>query len=219
MILAFNWFIQFTFHGTLFLSVCLAVAGYSLRKQLSEGRSADGRIIGVLALAGMFCFFTIGMTLTSGKYVFENITNIDALRTGSVYHIAVRIPRDSPPSPNYMTITYPLPLPTAPGQTSVYAPASRDRHATNMFAILKTAPGENPFNLGPWRNFKSVMGNTPFEWFLPIKHSPCCDHDSMVSDYDFGPLVEELKKRYAMSPARKLHAGMTEPSLSSNDTF
>lgn len=223
--IAFNFFFQFTFYCTLYLGVCLAVAGYSLRKQLGEGLALDGRIIAVLALAGMFCFFTVGMTLTSGKYIFENITNIDVLRKSSVYHIAVRVPPRTLPSSEYTMITYPLPLQaTQQGHhymANSHATAARDRQATHTFAILRTGPGENPFDLGPWRNFKAVMGDTVLEWLLPIKHSPCCNHDSMVSDYEFGPLIEELKKRHNVPGANKQHqqSGAEDPSLSSNDTL
>jgi palmitoyltransferase len=216
---SFNFFVQFTFYCTLYLGVCLAVAGYSLRKQLDEGRALDGRIVAVLALAGLFCFFTVGMTLTSGKYIFENITNIDVLRKSSVYHIAIRVPPHTEPSSEYTTVIYPLPL-QAPQQghqymANNYADAARDRHATHTFAIVRTEPGENPFDLGPWRNFKAVMGNTVLEWLFPIKHSPCCDHDSMISDYEFGPLIEELKKRHNIPGANK----PGNPALSSNDTL
>lgn len=40
------------------------------------------------------------------------------------------------------------------------------------------------------------MGDNFVEWLLPIRRSPCCSHDSMVSDYPFGPLIDELRKRY-----------------------
>lgn len=79
------------------------------------------------------------------------------------------------------------------------SPASpRDEQAKRMFAILATEPGENPWDTGVWKNCKSVMGNSVLEWLLPIWHSPCCNHDSMESDYEFGPVVEKLKKRYGI---------------------
>lgn len=82
--------------------------------------------------------------------------------------------------------------------------SARDRLAKQTFAILKTHSGENPFDLGPWRNFKSVMGNNVLEWFLPIKHSPCCNHEIMESDYEFGSLIDELRRRYEL-PEKQCH--------------
>ena len=170
---------------------------------MTENRPVDGWAVATLGLAGFFCLFTLGMSLTSGKYVFENITNIDALRHGYVYHIAVRLPRNATGSMfDYPTVTYPLPIidDSDSGVNVVVAngngSSARDRRAKRTFAILKTQPGENPFDLGPWNNWKSVMGNSVWEWMLPIKHSPCCRHDSNVSEYEFGPLIGKLKQRY-----------------------
>lgn len=79
---------------------------------------------------------------------------------------------------------------------SVPEGAPRDVRAQRKFAILRVESRENPWDLGFRRNWTSVMGHTPLEWLLPIKHSPCCDHDSMESDYPAGKLLDELKGRY-----------------------
>lgn len=150
------------------------------------------------------------MTLTSARFIFTNITNIDMLRKSQTFRLAVRLPHDSPPTQRYQTITYPLSTP-AWGQSGVamnhfhgssmgtMSPTSpRDEQATRTFAILETEPGENPWDLGWWRNWRSVMGNSVIEWLLPIWHSPCCNHDSMESDYELGPVLEKLKQRYGI---------------------
>lgn len=81
------------------------------------------------------------------------------------------------------SITYPLHLPT----DRPPIPAIPQRH----FAILQLPPGLNPFNLGSaWRNFTAVFGFTLWEWILPIKYSPCCDHSSRISEYPLGPEFE-----------------------------
>lgn len=173
--------------------MCLGAAAYSLRLQERDHSPLDGRVVAVIALAGMFGFFAFGMTLTSGKYILENITNVDVLNKSRQYYLAVRVPLDSPSTPEYWTITFPLPWHDEPnGQP----PEPRDSYARRTFAILRTEKGENPWDLGVWRNFKSVMGNNIFKWLLPIKHSPCCNHDSAEGEYEFGPLVDELKRRY-----------------------
>lgn len=64
-----------------------------------------------------------------------------------------------------------------------------------MFAILRTQPGENPFDLGdPMQNLKQVMGHTLWDWLLPLKVAPCVDHSSTVSAYPMGPVVDRLKR-------------------------
>lgn len=64
-----------------------------------------------------------------------------------------------------------------------------------MFAILRTQPGENPFDLGdPIKNLQQVMGHTLWDWLLPIRVAPCVDHSSTVSAYPMGPVVDRLKR-------------------------
>lgn len=192
-----NFFVQFTFHCSLFLAVCIGTAGYCLWDQNRDHKTLDARIIVILAVGGLFEFFTFGMTLMSGKLIFDNITNIDILNKTRQYHLAVRVPLDSPSTSEYWTVTYPLPRPAGLTQGPDGQPlAPRDAQARRTFAILRTQPGENPWDLGPWRNFKSVMGNNILEWLLPIRHSPCCNHESPVSEYEFGPVIQDLKKRY-----------------------
>lgn len=147
------------------------------------------------------------MTATCCRFLFENTTNIDMLKKEQTYTLAVRIPQNTPPSREYRTITYPLSR--TPSQYSSLTdgqldghidPVSyRDEQATRIFAILQAEPGENPWNLGYWSNFKSVMGDNILEWLLPIRHSPCCNHDENESMYRIGPLVTKLKKRYGIA--------------------
>lgn len=203
----------------MYCTICLATAAYCLRLQRSEGRSLDGVVVAAVALSAFFGLFTFAMAMTASRFVIRNITNVDMLRMSQVYSLAVRVPLNTPSTDRYQTITYPLPRPPwSPGPVSVSVSNAaqarresspmtmRDRQARRTFAILRTEPGENPWNDGPWNNFKSVMGDSALEWFLPIRHSPCCNHDSMVSDYHLGPLLEELKKRYGV------------PSCDSTDT-
>ncbi|KAH7176669.1 DHHC palmitoyltransferase-domain-containing protein [Dactylonectria macrodidyma] len=207
---SFNFFAQFTFYCSILCGICIATAAYSLRLQQNEDRPLDGRIVAGLALASFFALFTSAMTMTSARFIGTNITNIDMLRKSQTFRLAVRVPPNSPSTQRYQTITYPLASPAwgqnyvmmnhVPGVSmGTMSPVSpRDEQAKRTFAILATEPGENPWDVGVWKNCKSVMGSSILEWLLPIWHSPCCNHDSMESDYEFGPLVEELKKRYGI---------------------
>ncbi|EXJ92713.1 hypothetical protein A1O3_01265 [Capronia epimyces CBS 606.96] len=62
------------------------------------------------------------------------------------------------------------------------------------FAILETAPGENPFDIGWFNNFKEVMGFTLLDWFLPLRPSPLLDHSDPTSMYKLGTVVSRMKK-------------------------
>lgn len=70
-------------------------------------------------------------------------------------------------------------------------PASID---SRTFAILETAPGANPFDIGTFGNFKEVMGYTVFDWFLPLRYSPLVDHSDPTSMYKVGRVVEKLDR-------------------------
>lgn len=83
------------------------------------------------------------------------------------------------------TVTYPIHLQS--DRPPLPAPQPR------TFAILETLPGMNPWDLGSaLLNFKSVFGERLHDWLLPIKHSPCCDHTSSISQYPLGPDFEDL---------------------------
>src|SRR5690606_38427217 len=84
--------------------------------------------------------------------------------------------------------------------TAAPEPEGRDRFARRTFAILRTEPGENPWDLGWRRNWTEVMGYTPLDWLLPIKRSPCARHEGAESEYPYGKLVPELKARYGLDP-------------------
>jgi palmitoyltransferase len=77
------------------------------------------------------------------------------------------------------------------------AAARTQTQTQRTFAILEAEPGANPYDLGPFNNLKTVMGNSVLEWLSPIHHSPCTQQRprSPQSLYKMGPLVYKLKKR------------------------
>ncbi|KAG5933625.1 hypothetical protein E4U53_000930 [Claviceps sorghi] len=204
---SFNFFAHFTFYATCLCGLSLAISIYCLTEQLDgNDTSVDGWVIAVVALSAFFFLFALGMTLTAGRYILTNTTNIDMLRRRQSSTLAVRIPHDTPPSSNYRTITYPLQstqpaVPVAEAHlpnSSARPKVARDNMATRKFAILTASAGENPWDLGLGENWRAVMGRSVMEWLLPLRRSPCCNHDSMESDYPYGPLVNELRQRYGV---------------------
>ncbi|MCJ1389060.1 palmitoyltransferase pfa5 [Xylographa bjoerkii] len=146
--------------------------------------------------AGLFTFFTLGMSLSSLQFVLLNTTSVENLsRQTKIWTLAVHISRP-PTNPNhkpFQTITYPL-TPPPPGTPST---------PPKTFAILHSKPGENPYNLGYYGNFKSVMGNNVFDWLVPLRYSPCCDHDSGESAFALGPVVQRMCEEAGLSPAHE----------------
>ncbi|KAM0307332.1 hypothetical protein ACHAPM_000045 [Fusarium culmorum] len=214
---SFNFFIQFTFYCACYCVLIVSTNAYVVTLRRNAGQSVEGRVVVGLALGSLFGLFSIAMTATALRFVFQNITNVDLFRKNQTFRLAVRVPTGTRSTDQFTTITYPLSPPgddsRAPGTAhsngvnqsdgagsiATNRMAARDQRAKRTFAILQTQSGENPWHVGYRNNFKSVMGETIFEWFLPLRHSPCTRHDSMVSDYEFGPLVEELKRRYGLA--------------------
>ncbi|KAL4808719.1 DHHC palmitoyltransferase-domain-containing protein [Aspergillus unguis] len=91
----------------------------------------------------------------------------------------------APPAPPALAPPPVLPPPTNPNSTT-------EQH---VFAILQTSPGENPFALGsPLKNLQQVLGHSIADWLLPIKRSPCADHNSTESEFAMGPVVSRLRR-------------------------
>ncbi|KAL8843342.1 MAG: hypothetical protein Q9170_000200 [Blastenia crenularia] len=153
----------------------------------------------VLALAALFSLFNFGMSVSSLQFVFQNTTTIENLsRRTKVWQLAVYMPNppQGPNPPPFRTVTFSQPSPDLPtSDFNVHPPRLR------TFAILHSRPGENPWDLGPFRNFKSVMGDQWYDWFLPIKHSPCARHDRLDSEFETGPVVERMKREAGIVPS------------------
>jgi palmitoyltransferase len=132
----------------------------------------------ILGVAGLFTFFAGGMFLNTSWNTVNNLTTIDMLNKHTVHFIAIR-------SQNGV-----------PGEYD--GPVSPAGHV-----VLATQPGENPWDLGYWRNWCSVMGNKPWEWLLPTM-SPIAKHDHMDGEYEWGPLIERMKKNAGLlAPSRR----------------
>lgn len=146
------------------------------------------------------------MTFSSLQLAIWNVTTIENLnRKSIVWTLAIRVPDhlldrlwapESPWAPTFRMVSYPpQPAPDpSPPQTAEVPP---ERH---VFAILHTRPGENPFDLGGFKNLQQVMGYSVAEWLLPLKQSPCADHSSLQSAFALGPVVTRLKQEAGLAP-------------------
>ena len=130
------------------------------------------------------------------QFVLLNTTTIENLsRHTKVWSLASYMPPSSVyPAPlAFNTITYPLGY-VYPNQDES-APEPRQPQASpKLFAVLHSKPGENIWDLGYWRNFKSVMGEKWYDFLLPIKYSPCCRHDQGGSHFEMGPVFDRMRK-------------------------
>ncbi len=193
---AFKFFVQFTFYTAIYCAIVIVAAVICLESKARDGAGIDGAVIGALAVAALFGLFTLTMTLTSMRYIFMNLTTVDYLKAKNVVHqLAILVPRGTPSGPNYHVITYPLPN-SASGDDEICSP--RDRLATRTFAIVRTEMGENPWDLGLYGNWKSVMGDNLIDWLFPFNDSPCTKHEDDESFYELGPLYQQLRVRFGL---------------------
>lgn len=138
----------------------------------------------------------------------NNLTTIENLtRKTKVWQFAVRLPQmsmrldesrhgSSASTMVHPTSTEPINQPEQDA-TRISAQGVPDQ---SPFAILRTEPGENPWNLGPLENWKAVMGERVRDWFLPIKHSPCCNHDRSDCFFPLGPVFERIRREAGLAP-------------------
>ena len=136
------------------------------------------------------------MTLSSLQFVLLNTTTIENLsRHSKVWSLAVYMPSSTTYAapPSFHTVTYPLGY-VFPDQDDSHPQPSAPPNSPRTFAILHSKPGENIWDLGYWLNFKSVMGETWYDWLLPIKYSPCCNHDRSGSHFAMGPVVDRMQE-------------------------
>ncbi|RDA84151.1 hypothetical protein CP532_4536 [Ophiocordyceps camponoti-leonardi (nom. inval.)] len=201
---SFNFFLQFTVYTFCLCVLCVSFCAYAIHQEKIRDSKVDGWYIAVVVIASIFALFTLAMSMTTARLILTNSTSIDVLRKSQITFLAVRIPRSTPTTEAFPTVSYPLQRPprsmsdASHTRSSSDRDPSRDQRATKKFAIVRTEPNENPWDLGFWGNWKSVMGNNVVEWLLPIRHSPCCNHESMESDYQLGPRFARLKKRFGL---------------------
>ncbi|KAH6628702.1 DHHC palmitoyltransferase-domain-containing protein [Chaetomium tenue] len=201
---SFKFFVQFTSYTAIHCAIVIVAAVICFQSKVRNDEGIDGVIIGALAVAALFGLFTFTMTATSMRYILVNLTTIDYLKSKNVVHqLAIRVPQGTRPSQSYNVVTYPLPKSTdttKPTLQTITTESSspRDQLAIRTFAIVKTEMGENPWNLGYYRNWKSVMGDNLIDWLLPIEGSPCSRYEDGESFYEMGPLYQELRTRFCL---------------------
>ena len=95
------------------------------------------------------------------------------------------------------------PLDNAMRHTDILS--SRDMMARRTFAVLPMETGENPWDLGSQLlNLETVMGTSLSDYFLPVRRSPCCNHEDPESHYTLGPAVDRIKAKYYFMNAKDI---------------
>lgn len=198
---SFNFFIQFTAWSLLFCIFNLVLLAVFVARYRRVTSTANVHWVIALCLAALFAIFSFGMTLSSLHFVLVNTTTIENLsRKTLVWDLAIRVPFPQALSPP--TISFSTQQVLGP-HMSAHLPGGE---VTRTYAIRHSKPGDNPWDLGPLRNFRSVMGTRWYEWLFPISHSPCCDHSQEESQFEMGLVVENMRKEAGIHWAKDVHA-------------
>ena len=195
---SFKFFLQFTTWTAVFCLFTLITVAILLAETERNTGYVDVHWIITDALAGLFFIFSLGMTGSSFQFALVNTTTIENLsRKSIVWDLAVYMPKPPQQPPAFPTISFFTGQAASSGENESHHDQSGP---IKTYAILHSKPGDNPWDLGPLRNFKSVMGNHWYDWFLPLKYSPCCDHSSEECQYEVGAGVERMRKEAGIVP-------------------
>lgn len=132
------------------------------------------------------------MSGSSLQFAFLNSTTIENLtRRTKVWQLAFYIarPLSSQAGIGFPSVTYPL------------ADETSANPSKRTFMILHSKPGDNPWDQGAFANFKSVMGLHWYDWFFPLRHSPCCDHSKGESQFELGQIIERMRAEAGLTPS------------------
>ena len=190
---SFKFFIQFVGWTAIFCIFNLILMAVLTAEYVRDLGTTNPHWVATLGFAALFGLFAIGMTGSSLQFAIVNTTTIENLsRKSVVYQLAIHMPQPPQEPPVFPTITFS----TAQSTEHSTAPSN----ATKTFAILHSKPGENPWDLGAYENFKSVMGEHWIDWLLPIKYSPCCDHQKHNGQFAMGSVVQRMRREAGIMP-------------------
>lgn len=210
---SFKFFIQFLFYTALFCTHTLIFTAYFLAQRTKEGYRLDVHWVLLLAFAALFLLFSTGMFSSSMQFAALNVTTIENFdRHRKVWYLCVYLPRPeetlSRIEAQGKMVPRTIPYPRPPGENAMVLQSALGEETggvggadelptsqwTRVFAILELPPGANPWDCGPLSNVREVMGYSVLEWLLPLKYSPCAQHDNPESMFKLGPAVEEAKR-------------------------
>lgn len=143
------------------------------------------------------CIFVSTMTCMTGYNLAINYTTVEGIKRGGVSNIAFLISStshepivpSSPPTPSNSD-----PKNTVAGDDwPVLRIVQRSRG--RKFVVMQTLPFQHPWATTLMQGWKDTMGESPIEWFLPLKMSPC-KKKSRSGEFRWGEVVYDMARKY-----------------------
>jgi len=234
---SFKFFIQFVAYTALYCTFILIVLSIYIHEvKTTTNEKLNPQWAAILGIACFFGLFTFGMAVNSIRFALTNLSSIEVLgHKSQIKRFAIFVPRSGSNSHDvrpttYAQVVYPVPIVHNPGSDSSTIDVTdsampqqeeRDAKAVRVFAIVATEIGDNPYDLGMGANWKEVMGESVFDWFLPIRRSPCCRHENDESEFKLGNAVNRACERDGVpttsDPCSEKPAEMSQVALPAAD--
>jgi palmitoyltransferase len=138
------------------------------------------------------------MSCMTGYNLAINYTSVEAIQRGGISNIAFLISR----MPDEPTAARTIPTPSKDDDSKgVEAdddwPVLRtvQRSGGRIFVVMQTKPFQHPWATTLMQGWSDTMGKTPFDWFLPLRHSPC-KQKSRSGEFRWGEVVYDMAKKY-----------------------
>lgn len=192
-----KFFIQFNSYTVLYCIHCLVIMATYLSEVPGPGPQPIGTWIPVLFFGVFFVLITLGTAETAILLICMNVTTIENLKQKTmVWQLAVRLSDEEAAIAERKGLRTFKPFDAAndANDDPFSGSSSNNGGKSNpSFAILKSKPGANPFDLGVMENWRQTMGHNVLDWFLPIKMSPCCSQRHEAGDPVFGADLDAMK--------------------------
>jgi palmitoyltransferase len=169
----YKFFVQFLFYGFVYTGYMMIVIAYFLaeRSKLANGKPVNWVI--ALALSALFFLFTFGMFMTTFYNMSLNFTTVEIMQRDRIHHLAIH---------------------GNPRTTSSNSISSINLSPSRSYHVVQTEGIDHPWDLGPVPNMTSVMGHSLLEWLVPLKMSPCTNHNNAEGEFEWSSAVHALRR-------------------------
>ena len=161
-----KFFVQFTLYCAL---ACLFALVATIAVMATATTALNPHHFVIVCVCALFGLFTATLGGQVAWLAATGRTNIEYMQgRDSRYSVAYRIPRNlTPKGRNVRTVEW----------------------NGRVHVILTLPAGFNPFDLGWRKNVCSLMGDTAFDWLVPLRLSPDLDHPFEWSEDPFRPAL------------------------------
>ncbi|KAI9682663.1 MAG: palmitoyltransferase pfa5 [Trizodia sp. TS-e1964] len=217
-----KFFIQFNFYTGIYCLFNIGFLASLVAESAREMERVNSHWIVALALASFFFLFGFGMAASTIQMALINTTTVENIdREAKVTTLAVYLPLVRPPSRHNgassqdtgtivnCMVTYAPPR-RCNAKMITSSSATRNQNISDAvrsppktsrtFVILKSPPGAGIWDLGPWKNLKSIMGETFIDFMLPFRYSPITNHSSSESMYPLGNAFRRMCQNASKAP-------------------